>query len=192
MCSSFLRILLIVQWILLCLNGISQTSRIGVASSLKDDRTSKDVWHTASALGGQIGYSKFGPNQFDLGINYYWSKMQNDPDYRTNEVYHTFGPFASAVLLSKGNTNVFGTQIGFDYHYYYTVCPRVNILYENFFNSDQRVAIDGGISTLGLFVYLGYHYPIGNYETEGIARFRLGVKYVFNSALLKTSSMNWH
>ena len=158
-----------------------------------DIKEKEGAWATRKSPGGQIGYSNFGGNQVDLGINYYWSKMKTrDHDDLKDDVYHTFGPSLAGILLIKPTTTVVGTQVGLDYHYYYSICPRLNVLYENYFNGDQRIGIDAGFSILGIYSYVGYHYPVGIIEDPYLSRFRFGFRFIFNQALKDAAFINWH
>jgi len=134
--------------------------------------------------GFQLGYSYPGLSRIDVGANYYWVFVQIT-DKKTGDLqFHTVGPSAGLNMLLLPNRTIVGMQAGINYHLYLTVCPRININYENYFNGDQRIGAELGGSLAGLFAYAGYYLPVGHTETKGVSAFRLGLRFIFNMALI--------
>lgn len=131
--------------------------------------------------GIQLGYANMGQHRIEAGVNYYWTIVQYTRKKSTE--FHTLGPSAGLNILFLNGYSVTGMQAGLNYHLYHTVCPRIAIHYENYFNGDQRIGADIGASFIGFFVYAGYYPPIGSRRSEGVSAFRGGLRFVFNTAL---------
>ena len=130
--------------------------------------------------GVQAGYANAQANRLELGANYYWSAVVHSR--KNKESYHTFGPSASAIVLFPPHKAIAGLHAAVDYHFWWGTGPRINLAYENYFNGDQRIGIDVGVSCIGFFLYGGYYQPVGKLETQGISAWRLGIRFVLNVA----------
>lgn len=144
----------------------------------------ENPWRSYKALGAQAGYSNFGFGQIDAGINYYWTKVKSIAGKKEKANYHTFGPSIGASTLMLRDKSILGMQAAMDYHYGLIPCSRINIAYENYFNKDSRIGADVGLSLLGIFGYVGYHYPVGKVTMTDVEKFRIGVRIIFNEALI--------
>ena len=150
-------------------------------------QTEKD-WKAHKSVGIQAGYSNFGFGKIDAGINYYWTKVR-DIVSKGKANYHTFGPSISAATLLLRDKSILGIHAAMDYHYGLTPCSRVNIAYEDYFNKDMRVGADVGLSLLGIFGYIGYYQPVGKVEMTGVTKFRIGIRIIFNQALINATKL---
>lgn len=142
------------------------------------------TWRSYKSFGVQAGYSNFGLGKIDAGLNYYWTKAKDMKGNNEKAHYHTFGPSAGAATLLLRDRSIVGMLAGMNYHYGRTPCSRINIAYENYFNNDMRLGADVGLSLLGIFAYVGYYEPIGKYEMPEVKRFRIGIRIIFNQALI--------
>lgn len=151
------------------------------------------IWHRPkhddfiTFPGAQLGYSYGGCSRLDIGANHYWCTRTYSRFDNYVDMTHTFGPSASAIVLFSPQKTLVGFNAAFNYHFAWPYSPRINMAYENYFNGDQRIGADAGVSIVGVFAYAGYYQPIGKMETQDISRWRVGVRLVLNFALVNTA-----